>query len=78
MSLPSIAHAALVGIVEAGQQLHHRRLACSRFAHQGHRLPGVDVQIDAPERLGWLGRYRFGASGCGHRPGLVARLILRP
>ena len=48
--------AALVGVVEAGQQLHQRRLAGAVLAHQRDRLAGRDVQVDAAQRrLGGAG-----------------------
>ena len=50
------AHAALVGVVEAGEQLHHGRLAGAGLADQGDRLAGGDVQVDAAQRLGRLAR----------------------
>ena len=40
-----------IRVVEAGQQLHHRRLPRPGLADEGHRLPGRDAQIDATQRF---------------------------
>ena len=37
------------GVVEAGQQLHHRGLPGARPADEGHRLPRPDGQVDPVE-----------------------------
>ena len=39
-------------VVEAGNQVHQRRLARSRGPHDGDRLAGLDGQVDAVEHLG--------------------------
>ena len=74
------AHRALVGIVEAGQQLHHRRLAGPRLAHERHRLARLDVQVDAAQRLRRPGQRGVGApAGSGGPSGPpVAIRLLRP
>ena len=42
-------HPALGGVVEAGYQLGHRRLAGAGRAHQSHGLSRRDVQVDVLE-----------------------------
>ena len=39
-------HRAAVGVVEALEQRHHRRLAAARRAGQGHGLPRLDRQVE--------------------------------
>ena len=46
--------APLIGIVEACQQLHDRRLAGAGLADERDGLPRRDLQVDAAQRLRWL------------------------
>src|SRR5919197_1327489 len=42
-------HLPTVGLVEAGEDVHERRLARARRAHDGGQPPGLDLERDAPE-----------------------------
>ena len=44
-------HLALVGVEDAGDHREQRRLAAARGADDQRHLPGVDVPVDARERL---------------------------
>src|SRR5579875_3522999 len=61
------ADAAGIDVVEARQQLDERRLAGAGLADERDGLPGRDAQIDAAQRLRWLGRSPVGA----RRPGVA-------
>ena len=43
-------HRALARVVEAGDQRHQAGLARARGADQGHRAPGLDLEVDAAAR----------------------------
>ena len=49
MSCPSMQDLALVGVVEAGEQLDDGGLARAVLAHQGHRLVGRDREADVAQ-----------------------------
>ena len=44
-------HAALGRAVEAGEDVHQRRLAGARRAHDGGQLAGGDAEVDAAQRV---------------------------
>src|SRR5262249_21644203 len=49
--------AALGGRVEAAEEVHQRRLATARGAHDGEVLAAVDVEVDAVEGVDLLGAH---------------------
>ena len=51
MSSPPIVHGARGRAVEAGEQVHQRRLARARRAHDGGELAGGHVERDAAQRV---------------------------
>ena len=49
MFVPSISTVAGGRLVEAGEDVHERRLARARRAHHGRELAALDVEVDAAE-----------------------------
>jgi hypothetical protein len=56
--LPVDAHAACVGGMNAGDDLHHRAFASAIFAGQTVDLAGVQREVDSPKRLDAAKRLR--------------------
>ena len=61
------------GVVEAGQQLHHRGLPGARPPDEGHRLPRPDGQVDPVEGPALTGAVVEPDTLQAERPGQVAR-----